>query len=258
MKSSLFISLYNFVKVFKCELQYFINSISLWGYYLSLNKVTCSTSLVISLLLLILIIPSPASVIAKEIQESMSSETKETSTSLFLEPIIPSYNYVIRDPIEITQDSEFTSDNGVVNGTGTEENPFIIEGWEITFSEGTGILIADTSKYFIISNCWIGAEYRSGDACINLARVADGTATISDNICSGGNTLSLSNSKGIYLNLSNNNYLINNTCSNGYSGVYVDNSENNIIIENNCSINYQGIIVKNSNIMSRNTNSPYR
>ncbi|MCJ7562669.1 MAG: hypothetical protein MUO84_06630, partial [Thermoplasmata archaeon] len=42
----------------------------------------------------------------------------------------------IHDPISIGSDGEFTGENGVVEGTGSPEDPYIIEGWQITDAAG--------------------------------------------------------------------------------------------------------------------------
>ena len=61
-------------------------------------------------------------------------------------------------PIRITSDQEFTEDNGVTGGSGTEEDPYIIEGWGIDSSaveygpEAAGILVKETSAHLIIRN----------------------------------------------------------------------------------------------------------
>ncbi|HDJ25985.1 MAG TPA: hypothetical protein ENF34_01550, partial [Candidatus Bathyarchaeota archaeon] len=67
----------------------------------------------------------------------------------------PGPAYTERGPIEIYGDEDFTSENGVVGGSGTPDDPYIIEGWEISADEQTGIFITETTKYFIIRNCHI-------------------------------------------------------------------------------------------------------
>ena len=57
-----------------------------------------------------------------------------------------------RAPICIEGDNEFTSANGVTAGTGTAENPYIIEGWAINASEAHGVRIQDTTAHFVIRN----------------------------------------------------------------------------------------------------------
>jgi len=53
-------------------------------------------------------------------------------------------------PILVQGDAGFNRSNGVTQGDGTAANPFIIEGWDIDASAGTGIAISDTSAHFVI------------------------------------------------------------------------------------------------------------
>jgi len=68
--------------------------------------------------------------------------------------------YTERGPIEIVGDEGFTSENGVVGGSGTPDDPYIIEGWEINATWSTGIKITNTRAYFIIRNCYIYSSTR--------------------------------------------------------------------------------------------------
>ena len=59
---------------------------------------------------------------------------------------------VERAPILITGNEGFTLGNGVSSGTGTHDDPYIIEGWEINASSAHGIRIQDTTSYFVVRN----------------------------------------------------------------------------------------------------------
>jgi len=64
------------------------------------------------------------------------------------------------NPISIEGNDQFTIENGVVSGHGTQEDPYIIENYEISALEGTAISIQSTSKYFEIKGCYIyGSNY---------------------------------------------------------------------------------------------------
>ena len=65
--------------------------------------------------------------------------------------------YVPHDPISIQSDEDFTIENGVTSGNGTENNPYIIEGLEVEeiFICGN---IEKISKYFEINNCKINGR----------------------------------------------------------------------------------------------------
>ncbi|MEM3342549.1 MAG: NosD domain-containing protein, partial [Thermoplasmata archaeon] len=70
---------------------------------------------------------------------------------------------IVHIPITINSDSDFNSDNGVVAGDGTFNNPYIIEGWDINITGwNKGISIVNTlnsiTKYFSIRNCTIHGE----------------------------------------------------------------------------------------------------
>jgi parallel beta-helix repeat protein len=72
-----------------------------------------------------------------------------------LSHIIGAEEYKPHDTIFIYGDSMFDAEHGVARGSGTKDDPYIIEGWRIDASENTGIHIGHTSTYFIIRNCLI-------------------------------------------------------------------------------------------------------
>lgn len=65
---------------------------------------------------------------------------------------IPASSLTARAPIIIDGDAAFTTANGVVGGTGTPRDPYVIEGWEILASGIAGIWIHGTTQHFIIRN----------------------------------------------------------------------------------------------------------
>ncbi len=76
--------------------------------------------------------------------------------------------------------------NGVVGGSGTVTDPYIIEGWDIDASSSTGIEIRHTDARFIIRNVSV---HSGGQVCcfggVKLVDVANGrveNSTISDNM----------------------------------------------------------------------------
>lgn len=62
------------------------------------------------------------------------------------------------DPILIDGNQEFTAENGVVKGSGTSSDPYIIEGWQINPNSGDGIYIAHTTVHFVIRNVIIQGD----------------------------------------------------------------------------------------------------
>jgi parallel beta-helix repeat protein len=115
--------------------------------------------------------------------------------------------YSTHDPISINGNGGFIPDNGVVGGSGTASDPYIIADWDINASTASGISIAHTSVYFIIRDCYI----HNGDT----------------------NYIA-----GIYLNVCANGTLSNNSCSNNVFGIEIAFSKNITICNNSCSSNY--------------------
>lgn len=68
----------------------------------------------------------------------------------YVAPLVYHPGYTPRGKIWIEGDNEFTTGNGVTGGSGTKNDPYIIEGWETP-----RIWIQDTTAYFIIRNCRI-------------------------------------------------------------------------------------------------------
>ena len=128
--------------------------------------------------------------------------------------------YTPHESIEITNDGNFT-DYGFP-GTGEETDPFIIEGFNITTEANYGIHITDTTKYFVISDCFLDATYG-----IFIVDVAVGTPTIINNTCT--NTY-----YGIYLIYSLGAFLTNNTCTNTGFGIVLSSSSDAILTNNTC------------------------
>jgi hypothetical protein len=88
--------------------------------------------------------------------------------------------YTTHDPIWIDGNDEFLEGNGVVSGSGTRNDPYIVGGWGI---KDGGITISSTTAFFVIKNCFI----IGGEAGISFLNVVNGK--ISDTIicnCTGG------------------------------------------------------------------------
>jgi parallel beta-helix repeat protein len=80
------------------------------------------------------------------------------------------------EPIRIEGDDDFTTENGVTGGSGTEEDPYLIEGWTIVGngSVPVGILIANTTSWFILRDCVV-SNFTTGIGCgIDLVNVSNG------------------------------------------------------------------------------------
>ena len=146
-------------------------------------------------------------------------------------------------PIRINGNDNFTSVNGVTAGNGTEENPYIIENYEINGSGyGYCIYIGNTSSYFVIRNCHLynadGGDKNStyfSDSGLILYNVLHGTIF--------NNTIESNKGYGIHLYNSYFNNIKNSTVFSNFQGIYL-NYSNYIEIENtNSSSNSNSGIV---------------
>ena len=183
------------------------------------------------------------------------------------------------DPISINGNSQFTLANGVSGGSGTAEDPYIIENWIIDDSinsETNGITIVNTTAYFTIRNSVIehGEDYSGiylnnvingrienntlsdNYYCIDLnfsdyntftgntlSNIGEGFYMLSsDNNTITNNTVSISADAGIWLLLSDyNNITNNNFFNNSVTGIELNGSNNNTITNNTSSNNGSGI-----------------
>ncbi|MHA2297124.1 MAG: hypothetical protein ACXADA_13940 [Candidatus Hodarchaeales archaeon] len=85
-------------------------------------------------------------------------------------------------PINIESNGDFVTLG--VDGSGTSDDPYIIENLSIETSEGHGIYITRTTVHFIIRNCWIVASVGDFDQTgIYIDDIRDNTATIYNNTC---------------------------------------------------------------------------
>jgi parallel beta-helix repeat protein len=109
------------------------------------------------------------------------------------------------DAISIDGNSGFTSANGVVSGTGTDLDQYIIEGWSINAPSSECITILNTDAYFIIRDCVL--EFSGYGPHIKLDNVTNGRIE--------WNAIS-NNGNGIYLSHSSSNTIANNTSTRRY------------------------------------------
>jgi len=173
--------------------------------------------------------------------------------------------YVMHAPIEITNNAGFT-DLGFP-GEGTQENPFIIEGLNITGSTGRLIEIEDTTAYFciqnnlldglvgeniglylmrvthgtietnIITNCDIGIRvYSSKNITLSSNTIINcelwGIYLRSEQITMTHNTVYHCGEVGMYLSGSNQNIVKYNMISDCEVGIYLDDSIQNTLVGN--------------------------
>lgn len=175
------------------------------------------------------------------------------------------------DPILIDGNAGFTNASGVVWGSGTESDPYIIADWDIDASTTVGLLIQGTDAHFIVRNCYVHESNPYPYAgSITLLNCVNGTLEnntcsnngwgmwleSSSNITVSNNNCSNNDMEGIWLDDLGNSTLSNNTCSSNYVGIFLHASSNNNMLTNNtCSNNWKGIHLESShdNTVSNNT-----
>ncbi len=144
-------------------------------------------------------------------------------------------------PIYIKSDMDFSK----FPGTGTYDDPYIIEGLNITTRELYAIYINNTSKYFVIRNCYI----RSDGKGIYISNVKSGTGKILNNTC-------IYNSYGTYIVNSSSLVIENNTYINNIYSIFIDKSKFTTINNNTCineNLENLFLVDSQSSIITNNT-----
>ncbi len=125
----------------------------------------------------------------------------------------------VHSSINISSDDDFSQ----FSGSGTLDNPFVIEGLNITTNDTYGIYIVNTSKYFVIQNCYIHAD----ETAIYIGNIASGTGKIINNTCAH-------NSYGTYIKNSRETVIVNNTYIKNSLDIFLYNSRSTKINNNTC------------------------
>ena len=130
-------------------------------------------------------------------------------TTFNVSPVNASTSYTVHSPIQIIGNPGFTQQNGVIGGTGTRSDPYLIQGWSIVAASGqAAIEIDSTNAYFLILN----VQLPNAQPGIYLKDVANGSVENS----------TLTNSDfGIRIESSTNITISGNSISGYYGGVYV-------------------------------------
>jgi len=175
----------------------------------------------ISSLLIILLFVTSTVMFTLQISPTRSFVIEEPA-----EELAPQYSfiasYVSHSPIIITGNADFASQGFL--GSGSEELPYVIEGYNIT-TAGTCIIIQNTDVCFVIRNCLLIGGI--GGKGIDLHTVINGEIR--------NNTISDSGS-GVYLYSSSDNTVVNNSISENYFGVHLfSSSSNNMVLNNSIS-----------------------
>jgi len=129
-------------------------------------------------------------------------------------------SYISHAPIDITSDSDLT----VFPGSGTKDDPYIIENYNITSSSTHGIYISGTTKYILIRDCYLDGE-GSNYHGIYIKSIASGTLTVTNNIMNNYRY-------GIYQEQSSINSFTSNTITNSSYSIYLYSSSLNSFTSN--------------------------
>lgn len=166
------------------------------------------------------------------------------------------------DPILIDGNADFKSANGVIGGSGTALDPYIIEGWDIggTPTENC-IEIRDTTAFFVIRNCSLLVS----DGIV-FSNVENGTLTsVSTYACH--ESLRMENSTdvtvnachfdsancGIRINNSNRVTITNNIDTNNAWGLWIDMSSSIYFADNALGVSNVGFhLTRSSDVVCLN------
>ncbi len=157
-------------------------------------------------------------------------------------PVSPKSAATERGLIFIPSDSDFTADNGVISGNGTEMSPYIIANWMIIGPFGQPCIeIRDTSAFFIVQDCII-----SNGEFVGAVRFA----TLQNGVFKN-NTI-YDSEYGFACDQVNNVNISDNHCYNGADvGINIYNSDNILVSNNIIHGNQQwGIMIQYCNLCS--------
>jgi len=149
------------------------------------------------------------------------------------------YSSTLHPPILIIGDLGFTNDSGVVRGSGTPSDPFVISNWIIDASSTIGIDIRGTTACFVILDCSIHGGETAGYAGISLTGCTNGEI-ISNNCTDNDRGISLASD-------ADGNRLTGNLLfSNAAYGISIEGSSRNIVWNNTLAQNNGAGSVYNS------------
>jgi parallel beta-helix repeat protein len=165
-------------------------------------------------------------------------------------------NRVQRPPFRIDSNSDFDASHGVSAGSGTQNDPWIIENYDIDGAGyGYSIYLGNTTEYFVLRGSHLHdanrgmASPQASDSGIILENVTNGEIT--------DNNASLNVNQGLYLNSSSFITIEDNEFdSNSEEGIELNDNCNNIEIDGNTiTTNVDGIFIFNSTDINITKNS---
>ncbi len=205
---------------------------------MSLGKI-CKIMLLLTILLGIGFHRPSAAIFGESSNVQANDFTKTTKPQIFL---------IQSDPIHITNDNNFS----VFPGSGTKTDPYRLENYNISSEvQNFGINISDTTKYFVIQNCFIKVK----QVGMWISWIAHGTAEIRNNTCIEHDTYGI-DLWGAPGTLIDNNTLTSNSL-NGISCIDSDDVivSNNILSlnkKNGVSIRFSDDIIISNNLCEQN------
>lgn len=143
---------------------------------------------------------------------------------------------VPRTPIDIEGNGNFTAANGVVSGTGTAADPYVIAGWTIAAPPGIGVQIRGTSAHAVVRDLEVSAAPVAGYYLFSVSNV---TLTNVTAYACGGEGVRVESSRDVVVSAS--------TLLGNQAGAVVVNSADVAVQRTNVTLNtLDGIAVTGS------------
>jgi parallel beta-helix repeat protein len=192
-------------------------------------------------------------------------EIKIYNRSLTRKEIETEFKEILKPHAAITISSDAELAATADSGTGSVEDPFVLEKWIINTTYEQPIYIYNTNAHFVIKNCWF--ETGNTQAAIVIQNAGKGTITLDSNYCTKSSGIVVDNVNavlitdnvclendegegfpcGVHLINSESSNITNNYFSlNGDCGIWLTNSPNCKIQGNICNQNHRGIEVQSS------------
>lgn len=191
-------------------------------------------------LLILLLIFSILPVTMNHAEQSKVTEINEEALNALVD----------HGPINIEYDSNFT-DYGFP-GAGTSGDPYRIENYNITVSSEYPIVFGgDTTKYFVVQDCFLKTDTNIGIYLGKYADMADGTVNILNNVIITEDNIGIEMNGGNHSLISGNTFTCYDTGIMIYGPSYFTTISNNII---NTMVYETGIVIENSanNLITKN------
>ena len=145
--------------------------------------------------------------------------------------------YAPHAPILVVGNSGFTPENGVIFGSGTASDPYVIAGWDVNASTATGVEIRSTTAYYILRHMRIHSGTAIQPYLHEGIKIEDASNGRVESIESYDNTMDLS------IRTSSNMVIANNEFTNDFSGAVHLMSCSSIEFYNNTFVTSSGGIV---------------